>query len=1137
MKCAKLLRENRLFLLTCCFAIFLNISPAYTQATDPDPDGTPEDTSGVCPGDGCTTTDVSDGTLDVNAEGAISGVTVNTNGVVNVNENGSASGTQINTDGTVNVNAFGTATGTVVNSGGKFNINNDGNASSTEVNAGGQMTVSGTATETTINTGGAVTVAAGGSVENTTIADGGYMDVAGLANMTEVNSGGAVVDGTTHFGLNVSGDGAVANDTTVNTGGTMLVENGGVANNTTIDGGAVTVRDNVVGAARQDAATGADPDGTGATAEGAKVSNTTVTNGSLTVGKGGTSDFTTVEAGATMTVEEYGLAKQTTLNGSTLAVESNGTAQGTIINDSATLSVDTDANASDTTINEGGHMDVKGNANNTTVNDHGSIVIDDAAKINGLTVNEGGNYTLSTDADVSDATLYGKHFDNLFTDKTGDGLIVGSRSSLTVKGDGKILNTEVRDSAVVKIENGGTAEGTILRGEASVIADAGSTMTNTVINDGAFVSSSGSVINTVVNSTPPYASAGLVVIGTAENTVVNNKGTMSVAMGGEAIGTIINTGGSLETSVAGATLTDLSAFKGATLNLISGTAIKGSVLVDAGANLNGTYDYAGMVNDAAIKNLTLTGGVHSIFSNDLANTNAPDGRSLTLANGAYKITSETIAEAARVSGWNELNIKNANVQLAGDLNMPEAENKINIGSGSTLNTAGKAFTNITGSIVNEGTLSLISQAMINTTTINGDYTAKNGASLEIRVDGDNNTADKLIVNGDVIGDTDLIIKMSSGTTPDQQIKFLETIGDDPATASNFSIFRVESNPYLWDTTHSGADWYMGTVKQGGKAGVVSEVMAYMALPTAAIEQTRSLVYNVGSKVGNSRERKPVTRHDIYDRRYDKYYEPQINAWLSPIYSSATIDAPVGVDADIVGGEAGIDLYSGVSNKIGVFGSYRKGEYDIDTNSSKYFARYASEIDIDSYIGGLYYRHDWENLWIVATVFGGVQEADITTKDRISESSDATQFGGSLAAWYNYNINTNFDIQPTAGISYTSISYDEIKDKYGKTAEYDDFNYIEAELGVKFEYSYEMYKGFSRLYVKPSLIQTMVSGDEAKILNLAGGSEAMDDSTLTRIEVGGSMDLGYDFNLFANVKYTFGSDYDDTVFAAGMNYAF
>ncbi len=1136
MKYAKLLRRNKLAMLTCCFAIFLNIVPVCAQATDPDPDTPPEDTSGICPGDGCTTTDVSDGTLDVNAEGAINGVTVNTNGVVNVNENGSASGTQINTDGTVNVNGFGTATGTVVNSGGKFNINNDGTASSTEVNAGGQMTVSGSATETTINTGGAVTVEAGGTVENTTIADGGYMDVAGSANMTEVNSGGAVVDGTTHFGLNVSGSGASANDSKVNTGGTMLVENGAIANNTVIDGGEVTVRDNAVGSARQDAATNANPDENGAMAEGATVSNTTLTSGSLTVGKGGTSDLTTVESGATMTVKEYGLAKQTTLNGSTLTVESNGTVQGTIINDSANLLIDADANATDTTINEGGHMDVKGNADNTTVGSGASMVISDSAKINGLTVKDGGSYTLSTDADVTNANLYGKQIDRLFTNKTGDGLIVGAQSSLTVKGDGKILNTEARDSAVVKIENGGTAEGTTLKGQASVEADAGSMMTNTVINDTAYVSSQGAVSNTIVNSTSSLTSAGLIVGGTAENTIVNNKGTMRVAATGTATGTIINNGGTLNT-VDGAGLTDVSALKGSNLDLTAGTTVKGSILVDMGANLSGTYDYAGMINNADIKNLTLTGGVHNVFNNDLANTNAPDGRSLTLADGIYKITSETIAETARVSGWNELNIKNANVQLAGDLNMPEAENKINIGSGSTLNTAGKEFTNITGSIVNEGTLSLISQAMINTTTINGNYTAKDGASLEVRVDGDHNTADKLIVNGDVTGDTDLIIKMSSGTTPDQQIKFLETIGDDPATDSNFRIFRVESNPYLWDTTHNGADWYMGTVKQGGKSGVVSEVMAYMALPTAAIEQTRSLVYNVGSKVGNSRERKPVTRHDIYDRRYDKYYEPQINAWLSPIYSSATIDAPIGVDADIVGGEAGIDLYSGVSNKIGVFGSYRKGEYDIDANSSKYFTRYASEIDIDSYIGGLYYRHDWEDLWIVAIVFGGVQEADLTTKDRISESSDATQFGGSLAAWYNYNVNRNFDIQPTAGISYTSISYDEIKDKYGKTAEYDDFNYIEAELGVKFEYSYEMYKGFSRLYFKPSLIQTMVSGDDPKILNLTGGSEAMDDATLTRIEVGGNMDLGYDFNLFANVKYTFGSDYDDTVFAAGMNYAF
>lgn len=1207
MKYIKLLGLSRSALLAGCFAVFLNISPVWSQATNPG-DGS-EDTSGVCPGDGCDTDKVENGTLDVNAAGSITNVEVGTAGTVNINEDGSASGTNITTGGTVNVNDKGTANTTAIETGGTMNVEGGGTAGTTTVNAGGilnvkelgevtgttvdggtmnvggsassttintdgvvsvestgtvdnttvnsggqltvageatntsvngEMSVSGTASETTINTGGMVTVESTGTVENTKIEAGGYMDVAGTANGTEVNSGGATVGGVDHMGLNVSGAGAVANDTTVNNGGSMMVENSATANNTVInEGGTVTVKDDAAGDAREEAATGGgsggtptdpdagNPDGSGdgstsdgSTAEGATVSNTTVKEGGeLIVDKGGTADYTTVEKDGKVTVKEYGLAKQTTLDGGSMTVETDGTAEGTIVNDEGLFLVSSDANASDTTINDGGHMDVQGNANSTTVNSGGEMVIQDTAKINGLTVNEGGSYFLSTDADISDATLYGKHFDSLFTNKTGDGLIVGAQSVLTVKDQGKIINTEVRDSAAVLIKQDGSAEGTILNGESYAKVETGATISNTI-----------------VNSTNSLTNAGLIIEGTAKDTIVNDKGTMQVSSAGTATGTIINNGGTLKTENS-ATLTDLSALKGSNLDLDSATNISGSVLLNSGANLSGTYDYAGMASNADIKNLTLTGGVHSVFNNKLVNTSSADDRALTLADGSYKITSNTIADITQVSGWNELNIKNANVQLAGDLNMPGTDKKINIGSDATLNTGGQLTTNITGSIVNEGTLSLISQAMINTTTIDGDYTAKSGSSIEVKVDGDNNTSDRLVINGDVVGDTNLIIQMASGTTPDQQIKFLETTNDDQSTASNFNIFRVNSNPYLWDTTHSGNDWYMGTVKQNGKAGVVSEVMAYMALPTAAIEQTRSLVYNVGAKVGNSRERKPVTRHDLYDRRYDKYYEPQVSAWMSPIYSSATIDAPFSVDADIVGGEAGIDLYSGVSNKVGVFGSYRKGEYDIDTNSSKYFSRYTSKIDIDSYIGGLYYRHDWENLWIIATVFGGVQNADITTKDRITESSDATQFGGSFTAWYNYNVNSNFDIQPTAGVSYTSISYDEIKDKYGKTAEYDDFNYMEAELGIKFEYSYEMYKGFSRLYVKPSLIQTMVSGDEAKILNLAGGSEAMDDATLTRIEVGGSMDIGYDFNLFTNVKYTFGSDYDDTVFSAGMNYAF
>ena len=61
----------------------------------------------------------------------------------------------------------------------------------------------------------------------------------------------------------------------------------------------------------------------------------------------------------------------------------------------------------------------------------------------------------------------------------------------------------------------------------------------------------------------------------------------------------------------------------------------------------------------------------------------------------------------------------------------------------------------------------------------------------------------------------------------------------------------------------------------------------------------------------------------------------------------------------------------------------------------YYSTVGSEIDIDSYLAGLYYRYDRNNWWTFCHRIRWSAKANIKTKDGIKSDTDGTEFGGSV----------------------------------------------------------------------------------------------------------------------------------------------
>ena len=429
------------------------------------------------------------------------------------------------------------------------------------------------------------------------------------------------------------------------------------------------------------------------------------------------------------------------------------------------------------------------------------------------------------------------------------------------------------------------------------------------------------------------------------------------------------------------------------------------------------------------------------------------------------------------------------------------------------------------------------------------WKASGNSFLHVDVDVENLTADMLNVNGNVEGTTRLVLYPTSDKDiRGESILFAQSTNDTTGNADSFKVWRVYRSPYMFETkyTKTGENANQWELEMNDTANdyagvepnerpdpevpdvkptptpdkptnpVYGEVVAMGALPAAAIEQSRNMVDNVFGQIVRG--------------------EGNHNLWINPTYYTSNIDAPFDIDADVRGIEAGGDLQHDLNNKLGLFVSYRKGSYDMNGDGKHYYSTVGSEIDIDSYLAGLYYRYDRNNWYAFATLYGGIQQADIKTDDGIKSDTDGVEFGASLEAGYDYNLTDTVYLTPSLGVFYTQVNYDDATDSVGKKAEYNDLKQIELEAGVKLTKAFRLDEGYANVYVKPSVVQTLVDGDEVTITGL-GKVNTLDDETLGRIELGGRYGFTDQLSAYGWANYTFGSDYDATTVGLGLNYAF
>ena len=635
--------------------------------------------------------------------------------------------------------------------------------------------------------------------------------------------------------------------------------------------------------------------------------------------------------------------------------------------------------------------------------------------------------------------------------------------------------------------------------------------------------------------------------GTVNNAVLADANAqMAVEAGAVANNTTVKADASL-TAKAQAKLKNLLAMGGAVLDIDTDSQLTGDIVIDKDAQLGGTYDYSKIFEDDDKDNgsLTLVGGLNPTIMQTDSLITETEAKTLTLSGGDYALGEGT----QTVKGWEELHVKdNATIKLEGNIELADATKNIHLYNGSTMDLSGHSPSDytITGSLVNDGSImfSHAGDGADDVTTVKGNYIAQSNAEMTIDVDPVTNTADKLIVEGDVAGTTKVIVNPLTSDQSTDKILFVEALNDNKDTGAYFNIYRVIGDAHVWNSLYEDNRWYLGTdniIADSSNSGyasvqtkpeVVSEAIAYGGLANAGIEQTRTLFANVRNNISGDKVYNTVCGGS-YACGYDN--EALKRVWASPVYSTSKVKAPYKYDADITGLDAGFDIQSDVYNRLGVFASYRKGEYDFKGDSDYFVSKTGSEIDIDSYLGGLYYRYDRGMGHVTAMVYGGIEEADIKTDDGVSTKTDGYVYGAAVEVGRGYAITKDTILEPGVAVSYTGLKYDDIHDRYGKSAKYDDVSNLEAELYLRAEKNIKLDNGIGKLYLKPAIVHNMGEGKVA--ITGLDKVDSLKDMTYGRIEAGGSMELTNGWSLYAMIAQAFGKDYHATSFNIGVSYAF
>ena len=537
--------------------------------------------------------------------------------------------------GTQSIVNGGIANKSFIINGGTQNISSGGITNSSLITSNSQQNVyfGGIANFTT-NNGCWFSVFSGGVANITTLNSGGYLLLSsgGIANSTTIVGGGALM---------VAG---VANFTTINSSGRQIISSGGVANSTIINSG-----------------------GSRGVGSGGTVNSTTINSGGYQwVDSGGVANFTTINSGGRQWVDSGGIASvinqqtgaaiiantgaritggtNTRTDGHSEFSIVSGVASNFLLENNGSLTVSAGHSAIDTVIASGCVLRIDaGGVANVINQQSGAAIIADTTYTNitnGINTRTDGHSAFSIVSGVASNFLL--ESGGSLTVSSGhssiDTVIVGGNQY--VSSGGVANSTTISQYGWQNIYSGGIANSTTINNDGRQYVSSGGIVNSTTIGGGG----ADQCIYGTANSTTINFGGLQEVIGTANSTTINSGGVQLFYAGGQTNSTTINSGG-VQNVVFSATANSTTINSGGIQNV---NGVANSTTINSGGSQSLWYGSANVINQQSgatiivTTSATITGGTNtrtdghsafSIVSGIASNFLLESGGSLTVSAG------------------------------------------------------------------------------------------------------------------------------------------------------------------------------------------------------------------------------------------------------------------------------------------------------------------------------------------------------------------------------------------------------------------------------------------------------------------------------------------------------------------------
>ena len=570
------------------------------------------------------------------------------------------------------------------------------------------------------------------------------------------------------------------------------------------------------------------------------------------------------------------------------------------------------------------------------------------------------------------------------------------------------------------------------------------------------------------------------------------------------------------------------------INFEQNTAEKGGAIYNTGV-FKVKLGENGQLTFASNSDSLYNSGTFAVEGNSLS-TSTVNLNADVLGNGIFSLKDSKLVMAnASIDKNQKLNVVNGFIDMQGSSQLYLKSGDIL--SDTNISTVESAVINYTASesapdirlantLTHAGILNA-QDGVISTISVNN--LVGNNGSIYLDVDSSNNTSDVLKVNNSASGTIN--IKLSNGEVLNNEgvkIKFAET-----ATDSGFNFtFQNDDTVYTLETVKEEKDgvlsWYL---YHGGS--VRAEVVNYLMLPRAAVEQTRAINLDISANDNSPRIRYEYGYGNKLRRVQDD--NSKVSLWVSPVYRQATFKSPVETKGDIVGGDFSLNVNLSESSKTGLFVSYRTGSYDQNGENGHYYNKNAkTSLDLDSTLVGLYYHKYFSQFYLKGMAYAGEQKANVDSGE-VTASAKAIQGGAEVEMGYNAKVSERATLTPMAKASYDYINFDEFTDSSGKKTSYDTIHDIEVEAGLKLSYNFNNAKQLPTVgYVKGSVVQLLENGGSATVQNVKF-DDMLKNETSGRVEIGLDAMLTKNFAIGGFGNYTAGSDYNGFAVGGNMKY--